>query len=185
MIKNKQAILSIALLLHAITSNTIQAKRTQTKQTQARQAQARQVRTRRPQIQQVSPQQIQAKQRLSDFYFTSASVLTFFTENKIRYLILSREARGTDEGTYDDFGGSREFVDQKTKKIPKEKHPVIVAAREFFEEAILKFSTNFFLDENTVKNFIDLGPTTSNTELIIAYLKNVTYITDFGSYKDQ
>lgn len=204
MIKNKQIILPIALLLYTITGD-IQAKRPQTKRTPSRQTQTKQapvkwaptrrtpagqIPIRRPQTQQVA-QLLTAKamagtvKRLSDFYYTSASVLPFFVENGKRYFILSREAFGSDANTYDDFGGSREFVDNKNKINPIEKHPVITAAREFFEEAILKFSTNYFLHENTVKNFIDLDATISDTAFVIAYLKNVTYITDFSSYKDE
>jgi 8-oxo-dGTP pyrophosphatase MutT (NUDIX family) len=118
----------------------------------------------------------QEGQNLSDFNFTSASVLPFFTYRNTKYVILAREAHGSSRGTYDDFGGGRE---------ENENHPLITATREFFEEAILQLTIGLTIEEaqiyiNNTKNIIH----------IIAYSrhgnkKNITYIIRFDDYKDQ
>jgi len=108
-----------------------------------------------------------------DSNFGSASVLPFIQKNKKYFFILSREAFGKAKDTYDDFGGSRD---------PGENHPFITAAREFFEEAILQPSTGLSL-ENT-GTLIDIAQS-NNTQYIVVYSRNVTYITDFTKYADK
>jgi len=113
-----------------------------------------------------------------NFNYKSASVLPIYTTRKSKYLILSREAYGRPKigkkWTYDDFGGSRDAG---------EEDPLITAAREFFEEAILDKSLNLSLDQVTdyVKN---------NTHVVVAnttkrHAKHVTYIIDFKQYKNE
>lgn len=119
--------------------------------------------------------------RLTDFDFGGASVLpTFIDQNGKKYLILSREAGGKDKGTYDDFGGARDFIGPKQNNI-KEAHPVITAAREFFEEAILELTLNFSLQN--AQDLIDVK--NMYTEYVIASGRNVIYITDFTQYTNQ
>lgn len=114
--------------------------------------------------------------RLSNYRFKSASVLPIYTYKKTKYAILAREAwgkplnKGGSRGTYDDFGGSRD---------KGERHPVITAAREFFEEAILSISIGLNLAE--VTKYIDIAKT-DNTQAIVAYAHNVAYITNFNPY---
>ena len=113
-----------------------------------------------------------AIQHLSEFNFTSASVLPVFSRGNALYLIVAREIEGKSRGLYDDFGGGRE---------KNEHHPVVTAAREFFEEAILSLTIGLSLRE--VQNYID----TYNTKYIICHTKNersksVTYITQFNRY---
>ncbi len=118
--------------------------------------------------------------RLSAYPFGAASVLLVFIINGTKYLIVSREAHGIDVGTYDDFGGKRDLItDLKTKKKYLEPHPVITAAREFYEEAILDLTTNLSL--RSTKDFIDIA--SNNTEYIIASQKAVIYVTNFGAYQ--
>jgi len=115
---------------------------------------------------------------LTYFDYNSASVLPFYTVRRTKYVILSRERWGKDKGTYDDFGGKRD---------QGERHPLITAAREFWEEAALRWSLDLTLEQT--KNFIN--PTkTRNTHFVVAHTtkrgaKNVTYITDFRKYKTQ
>ncbi len=160
-----------------------QTRQQPTRQTRSRQAQQRVVQPIQQPIQQPIPQvqqNIPMAPRLSEFDFGAASVLpTFIDLNGKKYLILSREAGGTDIGTYDDFGGKRDLIGPKNNQ-KKEAHPVITAAREFFEEAILMLSINFSL-QNT-KDFIEVN--NPQTEFVIAYGHNVTYITDFTAYAD-
>lgn len=174
MLKNKSLALSLALL-PIVVSTPLQARQVQQQQVQHMQQQVRPTK----QMQQTQP--IQAGQRLSDFDFGAASVLPVFTDAVgTKYLILSREAHGTDKGTYDDFGGKRDYIGPKQNQ-KRESHPVITAAREFFEEAILALSIRLSLQKT--REFIDLKA--SNTEAVVAYGHNVTYITDFGVYADQ
>ncbi|HJZ23432.1 MAG TPA: NUDIX hydrolase [Candidatus Babeliales bacterium] len=116
-----------------------------------------------------------ADSRLSSYAYRSASVLPVVTYDNDAYVILSREAFGKSRGTYDDFGGSRD---------KGEGHPVITAAREFYEEAILGETIGLTIAE--VQDYIDIN-TTNNTGYIVAHsqgrAKNVTYITDFDCYK--
>ena len=129
-------------------------------------------------VQPVVQQNISTQSRLSDFDFNSASVIPLFiNKNGIKYLILGREAHGNSKGTYDDFGGARDLVGPQNNQR-REPHPVITAAREFFEEAILMLSINFSVEK--IQDFIDLKNT--HTECVIACERNVTYITDFTSY---
>lgn len=116
--------------------------------------------------------------RLSDFKFNSASVLPYYTKRNVKYVILSREAGGRDRGAYDDFGGSRD---------QGEDHPVISAAREFHEEAIIEGTIGLNLQET--QNYID-STASRHTTHIIAYTTpagngQVTYITNFSKYKNQ
>ncbi len=118
-----------------------------------------------------------AKEYLTDFNFTSASVLPVFTYNNTKYLILAREAEGNSRGTYDDFGGGKE---------KNETHPLITAAREFFEEGILPITTGLTIEQ--VQKYIDIN-SAHNTIYIICYSrhenkKSATYIVRFDRYKD-
>lgn len=115
--------------------------------------------------------------RLFNFNFGAGGVLPTFVKNGKKYLILSREAGGNDKGTYDDFGGKRDFIGQNKKETP----PMITAAREFFEEAILNLSIGMSLQET--QNFINEN--NRYTEFVIANGHNVTYITDFTAYADK
>lgn len=112
-----------------------------------------------------------AAPRLSAYNYGSASVLPVCRHHSGKHIILGREAFGKSRGTYDDFGGSRD---------KGEDHPVITAAREFFEEAIVALSIKLSLGET--QNYIDIAKT-SNTTNIIAHARSVTYITNFNRYK--
>ena len=133
-----------------------------------------------PQPAQAPQQPSTTQMSLSNFDFGAGSVLpTFITQNGTKYLIVSREAHGNDKGTYDDFGGKRDYIGPKQNQ-KKEAHPVITASREFFEEAILMLSIGISLPDT--KKFIDVDNV--YTEYVIAYGHNVTYITDFTTYAD-
>ena len=90
------------------------------------------------------------------------------------YVILSREAGGSDKGTYDAFGGKRDKEDGN--------HPVTTAAREFFEEAITVSTLG--KSEKQMKDYIDLK--NGNTRHIFAVCsksgsgRNVLYMTGFS-----
>jgi hypothetical protein len=161
-------------------------RRNQPRQTQQRssQPQAPQAIQQQAPIQPVQPpvqQPATTQLHLSNFDFGAGSVLpTFINQNGTRYLILSREAHGNDKGTYDDFGGKRDYIGPKINQ-KKEAHPVITASREFFEEAILMLSIGMSLPDT--KKFIDVD--NIYTEYVIAYGHNVTYITDFTLYADR
>jgi len=120
---------------------------------------------------------INAAPRLTHFAFGSASVLPVIMHNNEKCVILSREAFGGARGTYDDFGGSRD---------KGERHPVVTAAREFYEEAILQKTIG--LNVQQVQNYIDISKT-NNTKYIVGYsqgrVKNVTYITHFDQHKTE
>ncbi len=108
--------------------------------------------------------------RLSEYSFTSASVLPFCFYEEEKYVILGREIGGRSRGKYDDFGGGRER---------REYHPLFTAAREFFEEAILLLTLGLTLEE--IRRYIDPnGP--SHTTVVIAHDDNVTYVTNFKRY---
>lgn len=115
---------------------------------------------------------MQQAQSLSQYPFNSASVLPFTYFNKkgkqVKYVILGREAGGRDKGTYDDFGGSKE---------QNEKHPMITAAREFYEEGIVNDTLGWNL--TTTRAHIDLNQ--NHTEAILALGTAVTYITHFST----
>lgn len=115
--------------------------------------------------------------KLADFKFGAASVLPFYIKGQIKYVILSSEQKGDHKGMYDDFSGSRDAG---------ENHPIITAAREFHEEAMLEEATGLTLEETI--NYIDIEQT-NNTEYIIAYTTptnkgRVTYIVDFNDYAE-
>lgn len=127
---------------------------------------------------QVNDLSLNTKPILSDFDFQSASVLPTYYEHGQKYAILSREKYGRDAGTYDDFGGKRD---------EGENHPIITAAREFHEEAIIEDIIGLSLGET--RDYIDIQ-TSKNTQFIIANTtprgaKNVTYITSFKRYKNK
>ncbi len=124
----------------------------------------------------MEPQQF----NLASYANRASSVLPIYTNsNNQQCVILTREARGKDKHTYDDFSGGRE---------PHETHPIQSAAREFWEEAILKETLGWNVED--AENFID--PKRNNTTLVIAYSKdkdphnpesrgasNVTYMVNF------
>ncbi len=113
---------------------------------------------------------------LSKFGHTAAWVLptTHFLKNgkRVKYVVLGREAGGRDAGKYDAFGGDRE---------KNEKHPVVTAAREFYEEAIT--SSTLGMNEKAIRTYIDLNA--RNTECILGIddkkykKKHVLYMTSF------
>lgn len=115
--------------------------------------------------------------RLSEISCSAGSVLPFFIDEKgDKCVILGQETGGCDKGKYDDFGGTMESCD---------KHPVVTAAREFWEEAILEHTIG--MSQSDVRNYID--QTNNNTETIIAFKTKrkpyhymVTYVTDFTPY---
>jgi hypothetical protein len=112
---------------------------------------------------------------LSEFYknATGAFVLPYTTwkkpEGMVDYVILGQEAFGTDKGTYDAFGGSKE---------KNEVHPLQTAAREMSEESIGLLGSPSALEKHLD---IDKG----NTKNIIANKnkKVVVYISHFD-HKD-
>lgn len=161
MLKNKSLLLLLTLLTHTTTYN---------KNISSSFAKASTDTTTDKQTEHITT----APQRLSEYDFGSGSVLPFITNRKgKRYFILSREAYGKVKGTYDDFGGSRD---------PGENHPVITAGREFFEEAVIQASTGLSLLDTY--GFIDIAQT-QNTEYIIAFSRNVAYLTDFTKHADK
>ncbi len=208
MLKTKNVIFTLAFLLNIITNNPILAKggqrnkaqaqqqllqqqpvpARQTPQAQQRPQQAPQQQVARgqqqPQLQQLpqAHQQTQTPLEIINYRFGAGSVLPFFTDsNGIKYLILSRESergRSKDKGTYDDFGGSRDYDFGPLKNEPEPYY--FAAAREFYEEAILKDSCGLSLS-NTIK-FIDVA--SNNTHHVIAFSSGIIYITDFSLYKD-
>ncbi len=123
---------------------------------------------------------------LSNFDYKSASVLPVFYERSFRtstkWVILTREAHGGARGYYDDCSGGRD---------KGEENPLDTAAREFYEEAILKDTVDASIEET--RNFIDIKGA-NNTKQIIVYSKddanprkvaaNVTYITNVQKYKN-
>ncbi len=123
---------------------------------------------------------------LKEFNYRSASVLPVFHERSFhkstKWVILTREAHGGARGYYDDCSGGRDRG---------EENPLETAAREFYEEAILKDTVDASIPET--KNFIDIN-SANNTEKIIVYSKdnpnprkvaaNVTYITNVQKYKN-
>ncbi len=104
------------------------------------------------------------------YTFHSASVLPLCFHHEKKYVILGRETKGRHKGSYDNFGGGRE---------PGEESPLLTAAREFFEEANLLLTVGFTLKD--VENYLDI--TRTHVEIILAYNKSFTYITDFQNYK--
>lgn len=105
-------------------------------------------------------------ERLSDFEFRAASVLSYtvWPNSPHKYFLLGREARGSNIGTWDAFGGLRD---------EGESHPVVTAARELAEETMyLIFPT----DEDAI-NYITLA--SGHTSNIIANRekRGVVYIT--------
>jgi hypothetical protein len=111
---------------------------------------------------------------LSTFQHQSGSVLPLYTVNDTDYLLLSRERLGRDRGTYDDWGGQRD---------PGEDHPIITAAREFHEEAVIDKTIGMNLQQTC--NYIDTY--NNNTAYVIANTsdqgnRHVTYIVRFDEY---
>lgn len=116
--------------------------------------------------------------KLSQYPYRSASVLLWYADrNNTEKFILADEAGGRDRGTYCDFGGKRE---------KGENHPIMTAAHEFYEEAIIPNTLGWTLPQ--VEQFIDITKA-DNTKLINAYSNaitcHVTYLVDFTPYKDQ
>lgn len=120
---------------------------------------------------------------LATYDYKAASVLPIYTElDQQKYVILTREAWGKDKDTYDDFSGGRDKGETDPKKT---------AAREFWEEAILRETLGWSL--NYTEDFID--PQNNNTLYVIAHSKDknqkypgsknfrsVTYIVNFDTY---
>jgi hypothetical protein len=103
--------------------------------------------------------------RLSDFDFNSASVLIYHKEGNTGYYTLTSEAAGRDKGTFDDFGGKRD---------KGENHPIVTAAREFHEEAIIGDTLN--LNLKSMRRYLN-----KNAKHILAYTTKkgsgqVTYV---------
>jgi len=116
-----------------------------------------------------------AKRLLKDFAYQAASVLpVYYNSSGELCVLLAREAVGNDAGTYDDFGGSRDTG---------ENHPVITAAREFYEE--INAQNTLGLSCQKAQHYIDLS--NHNTKYVIVYNKTfgrttimVTHITEFS-----
>jgi 8-oxo-dGTP pyrophosphatase MutT (NUDIX family) len=89
------------------------------------------------------------------------------------YLLLGRESAGKDAGTYDSFGGSRTSSDKKDH--------LLTAAREFYEEAILKETLKMAQDK--VRDYIALSAGHTHYIFIIDHahksIRNVLYLTHF------
>lgn len=121
---------------------------------------------------------------LSEIKCSGASVLpTYRDANGVKRVILAREnieGRSCDKGTWDDFSGKAERCD---------KHPVISASREFWEEAILDGTIG--LTPEDTSSYIDED--NSFTEHIVVYQNthkgrtatNIVYITGFTPYAQQ
>lgn len=107
-----------------------------------------------------------AQPHLKTFSFNAAAVLPYTEYQGETYVLVARETRGSDKGTWDSFGGSRDG---------HEKHPVITAGREFAEETAYALFT-----PQQAHRYIDVD--TGNTSTIIAYGRKqyVLYITHFA-----
>lgn len=101
---------------------------------------------------------------LSQINYKAATVIPLFKIENEEYAILAREKFGTDKGTFDGFGGARDY---------RETHPVVTAARELYEEAIGLGTEKYLRDHID----IDKG----YTDFIIAHLRkeSVVYLTHF------
>jgi hypothetical protein len=118
---------------------------------------------------------------LDTYHYKSASVFPIYRDSDNQQcVILTREGKGKDKYTFDDFSGGREAI---------EKNPTISAAREFHEEAVLQQTLGWNVED--AEAFID--PRRNNTLYVIAYskdpknqkgrgIKNVTYIVNFDKY---
>lgn len=118
---------------------------------------------------------------LSSFKYDAAFVAPITRNGINEYIILGREAGGTDRHTYDAFGGKRDRG---------EAHPIVTAAREFAEEGVTKGSLG--MDIPQVLDFIDLkeGNTTNVFAVQSAQgtYRHVLYLTkfprkDIGTFK--
>lgn len=121
--------------------------------------------------------------KLSEIVCSGASVLPFFTEDGVKKVILGREGHGCDRGSFDDFGGGFERSCDRS--------PLDAAAREFHEEAIMRFSVPSLSTIEKVKEYID--PIKNNTTDFIAFKTRlrgtattpkylVTYVVDFSPH---
>jgi 8-oxo-dGTP pyrophosphatase MutT (NUDIX family) len=165
MMKSKIIALSLLLLASCMPPNIARSRNTPNQNKTGKHQHPRQRRQQPPQLQGVPA--------LSEYLFGAGSVLfVFIDRNGKTYAILTREAHGSAKGTYDDFGGKRDAG---------EKHPLITAKRECFEEAILDLTIKF--TEKDTLAFIDLPG--QNTQYIIAHARNVGYITDFSAHADR
>lgn len=81
---------------------------------------------------------------LSQFDYKAAWVLPYIKHGGARYFLLGRESAGSDAGTWDAFGGKRDRG---------EKHPVVTAARESYEESM----GLLYKDIRTARNYINLS----------------------------
>lgn len=103
----------------------------------------------------------------------AAFVAPLATHEGKQYLLLGRESAGKDAGTYDSFGGSRITADNKDH--------LSTAAREFYEEAILKETLK--MAQAKVRDYLALSAGHTSYIFIIdhAYksIRNVLYLTDF------
>jgi 8-oxo-dGTP pyrophosphatase MutT (NUDIX family) len=94
------------------------------------------------------------------------------------YIILGREAHGTDKGLYDAFGGKRDASDSDQPD-----QTAATAAREFFEEGITARTLGMSLAD--VRTYISLG--SRKTKNIFAVTRrrggprNVLYLTEFSN----
>lgn len=118
--------------------------------------------------------QAQQAPALSDFNHQAAFVLPLTLHNEREMILLGREAAGNDQGLYDSFGGKRDYEDGS--------HPVVTAAREFYEEAITRLTLD--MPFSTVRHYIDLKA--GNTEYIFAVqsmrgnARHVVYLSNFS-----
>jgi len=110
---------------------------------------------------------------LKSYSYSGASVLPITTwDGKTDWALLSQEADGRDKDSWDDFGGSRD---------QGEKHPLVTAAREAWEESV-----NLLTDplkkftEKSLRDYIDLKAGNTKDIVISVDKAMVTYITNFG-----
>lgn len=105
--------------------------------------------------------------KLSSYNYKAASLCpTVIWKDGKKKVLLSREAGGHDEGTWEDFGGSRD---------KGEVHPIGTASREGYEESAETLASSAL----NLKDYID--PTQKHTEAIVVSddINYVTYITEF------
>ena len=120
------------------------------------------------------------KPALKDIKFHAAGVLPITTwvktgpggaKKPVKYIVLARERGGSDKGTWDAFSGKRDAG---------ENHPIVTAAREFYEEAnipnTLHWNRQNTTDYITLKNNKTESIVTLETSPGYHY---VTYITFF------
>jgi len=108
---------------------------------------------------------------LNHISYKAASVLPTWFVNDTLYVVLSREAYGSDKGTYDAFGGSRD---------PHEHNPLITAARECAEEMISHLTID--LSPDALVTYLDPTYDATNMVLVNEAIRYVLFITNFEHF---